>query len=284
MAYLLTMLVYITIIRVDFPGNPPGLEDRDTHMKRPVVAVMCAACVSLTNADTNDTRTIKEVVQAAERGDVKSQAMAGWMYAAGDGVQQNYREAYHWLTKAAEKGNADAQFNLGVMYENGFLVQQSHQVAAKLFRQAAEQDHEDAIKRLSALYMTGKIPMDLQENKKWFEKSLSIHQKDPQADFAKIVAVSGTKICNEATGSMSQYARYTVYGKPQYQQTPGEILVTGFTEGVSGKNLQIRVASIKHRDLSSKGRETILTEMNYNDTTIRPNSVFWDDLRNWKPC
>lgn len=267
-----------------FPTQFGPLLQMDFVMKKSVLAAIFAVCTSSIAATTIDTRSITEVLAAAKRGDTKSQALAGWMYATGEGTQQNYREAYRWLTKAAEKGNAEAQFNLGVMYENGFLVQQNYQDAARLYRQAALQDHYDAIKRLSSLYITGKIPMDMAESKRWFDKGLAMHQMDPEADFAKAVSVVGTKICAESNGDMNQYAGYAVNGVPQYRQVPGVITITGFTEGFSGRNLQIRVASIKHRDSSPIGRESSLIELNYNDATIRPNSVFWDDLRNWKPC
>jgi TPR repeat protein len=41
------------------------------------------------------------------------------MYATGEGVPQDYKEAAKWFRKAAEQGQAAAQCVLGFMYNNG---------------------------------------------------------------------------------------------------------------------------------------------------------------------
>ena len=41
------------------------------------------------------------------------------MYAKGQGVIQDYKEALKWFRLAAAQGDAKAQYNLGVMYDNG---------------------------------------------------------------------------------------------------------------------------------------------------------------------
>jgi TPR repeat protein len=41
------------------------------------------------------------------------------MYANGQGVAQDYKEAVNWYRKAAEQGDERAQYNLGVMYAIG---------------------------------------------------------------------------------------------------------------------------------------------------------------------
>ncbi|MGI9346414.1 MAG: tetratricopeptide repeat protein, partial [Gammaproteobacteria bacterium] len=52
--------------------------------------------------------------RAAKQGDVFAQFGLGGMYANGEGVPKNDREAVKWLRLAAEQGDAKAQFNLGV--------------------------------------------------------------------------------------------------------------------------------------------------------------------------
>ncbi|WP_194726428.1 tetratricopeptide repeat protein [Noviherbaspirillum malthae] len=253
-------------------------------LKRIVISVLCASWASLAIAEAVDTRTIKEVVRDAEKGDVQSQAMAGYMYVSGDGVERNYREAYHWLMKATQKGNADAQHNLGVMYENGFLVELNYQTAAKWYRLAAEQDHADAITSLNSLYLKGRIPSDPKDSKKWFDKGIANHMQNPEALNTKLVTTAGTRVCNEADGSVNEYAGFVYQGQPQYRQVPGTVVVTGYSEGASAGKIQIRVASIVHRRRQAPGKETAVNEVTYNNALLRPNSVFWDDLRSWKPC
>ena len=67
----------------------------------------------------------------------------GWMYANGEGVEQDKEEAVKWYRKAAEQGNADAQNTLGVMYDKGEGVEQDKEEAVKWFRKAAEQGDGD---------------------------------------------------------------------------------------------------------------------------------------------
>lgn len=70
-------------------------------------------------------------------------------YYDGDGVPQNYQEAFKWCHKAAESGYANAQKGLGDLYEKGLGVVQNKKEAIKWYRKAAEQGHEEA-KRLCA--------------------------------------------------------------------------------------------------------------------------------------
>ena len=55
----------------------------------------------------------------ADRGDVNAQSDLGVMYASGQGVEQDHKEAVKWYQKAADQGHAGAQSNLGVKYDDG---------------------------------------------------------------------------------------------------------------------------------------------------------------------
>ncbi|WP_295388321.1 tetratricopeptide repeat protein, partial [Thiolapillus sp.] len=68
----------------------------------------------------------------------------GVMYAEGQGVRQDLKEAVKWYRRAAEQGYALAQYNLGVIYNNGQGVQQDKKEAVKWFRKAAEQGYASA--------------------------------------------------------------------------------------------------------------------------------------------
>jgi TPR repeat protein len=43
----------------------------------------------------------------------------GMLYYRGQGVAQNYGEAFKWLEKSAQQNHPTAQYNLAVMYEQG---------------------------------------------------------------------------------------------------------------------------------------------------------------------
>ncbi|WP_419591592.1 tetratricopeptide repeat protein, partial [Thiolapillus sp.] len=63
----------------------------------------------------------------------------GVMYAEGQGVRQDLKEAVKWYRRAAEQGYALAQYNLGLMYANGRGVRQDFKEAVKWYQKAAEQ-------------------------------------------------------------------------------------------------------------------------------------------------
>ncbi len=72
-------------------------------------------------------------------GDARAQYKVGFMYANGQGVIKDYKEAVKWYKVAAEKGLSAAQYNLGVMFGNGHGVQQDDKKAVQWFRRAAAQ-------------------------------------------------------------------------------------------------------------------------------------------------
>lgn len=49
----------------------------------------------------------------ASRGRVGCQRFVGWMYFVGEGVTQNYENAYKWFANAATRGDQEAMFGLG---------------------------------------------------------------------------------------------------------------------------------------------------------------------------
>ena len=62
--------------------------------------------------------------KAEEQGDADAQLSLGYMYYSGQGILQNYTEAFKWYRRAADQGLASAQFTLGVMYMKGQGVTQ----------------------------------------------------------------------------------------------------------------------------------------------------------------
>ena len=59
---------------------------------------------------------LKETKAKAKKGDAEAQFNLGKMYANGQGVPQDYREAVKWFRLAADQGMAGAQNALGGMY------------------------------------------------------------------------------------------------------------------------------------------------------------------------
>jgi len=71
--------------------------------------------------------------EAANQGYASAQFRLGLMYAEGQGVQQDYKQAVKWFTKAAEQGQALAQLILGRMYWLGTGVAKDFVEAYKWF-------------------------------------------------------------------------------------------------------------------------------------------------------
>ena len=85
----------------------------------------------------------------------------GVMYANGQGVPQDDKEAIKLFRLAAQEGNAYAQFNLGSAYANGRGVPQDDKEAIKWYRLAAARGDADAQTRLGVMYETGRgVPQD----------------------------------------------------------------------------------------------------------------------------
>ena len=99
--------------------------------------------------------TIAEVPAQAEKGIALAQLRLGYAYFAGDGVEQDYFNASHWLLKAAEAQLAPAQFLLGIAYLDGLGLPQKFEEAVEQFNKSADQGFADAEFQLGLCYLRG---------------------------------------------------------------------------------------------------------------------------------
>ncbi len=121
-------------------------------------------------------KDIKEAAKwfraAAEQGNVLAQFNLGEMYAKGNGLPQNYHEAAAWYLKAAEQGNVAAKFNLGLMYGNGQGVRYDPNKAEKWLTEAAEQGDAKMQFALGKMYARGvEVPYDAKNAEKWLREA-----------------------------------------------------------------------------------------------------------------
>jgi len=86
-----------------------------------------------------NTLFVERMKKQALQGDPNAQNRVGWMFANGEGVPQDYKEAAKWFTKAAEQGYALAQLCLGICYAEGLGVEQNYKQAGYWGRKANEQ-------------------------------------------------------------------------------------------------------------------------------------------------
>ena len=122
--------------------------------------------------ERDDHAALRRLLLLAAQGNASAQAQLGHMYAIGDGVLADVREAASWFRMAAEQGDADAQFWLGFSYAHGEGVRADDQEAAFWYREAAEQGHARAQFWLGLSCADGKgVRADDYEAVFWYRKA-----------------------------------------------------------------------------------------------------------------
>ena len=81
---------------------------------------------------------LRELLPAAEAGDVRAQGLLGFMYDDGLGVPHDDAAAAGWYLLAARQGDPYAQENLGIMLADGDGVPRDYVRAFVWFARAAE--------------------------------------------------------------------------------------------------------------------------------------------------
>ena len=142
-------------------------------VKRQAVIVLLFICFFPTMAVAQvDQFKLKQVLQDANAGDISACAYLGKMYYAGDGVAQNYNEAFKWFQKAADNGVTGAYTWLGSMYYDGQGVAQNYEKAFLWTKKAAEHGAADAYVGLGVMYCNGQgVAQNYGEAFKWFQKA-----------------------------------------------------------------------------------------------------------------
>jgi hypothetical protein len=127
--------------------------------------------------------------KAAEQGHAAAQYTLGFAHYVGQGVQKDYKEAATWYQKVANQGIAEAQSNLGAMYKKGEGIRQDYQEALKWFRRAAERGNRNAQGYLGSMYAEGNgVPQDYKESIKWFRKAAEQGSRSAQGNLGVMYA------------------------------------------------------------------------------------------------
>ena len=121
---------------------------------------------------------LKELRDAAKRGDAEAQYLLWWEYCGGVWIDsesdattlKKREEGIKWLHKAAEQGHARAQCNLGFFYLNGTYGMPAEPTEAekaevvKWFHKAADNGNDDAMALVGWCYREGfGVPQDQEE-------------------------------------------------------------------------------------------------------------------------
>ena len=93
--------------------------------------------------------------RASENGYAESQALLGYFYYKGEGVEADTGKAIAYLNLAAEKGSPFAQFVLGSCYSQGDVVEKDIGRAVFWWGKAASQDEVESMLHLGKCYYNG---------------------------------------------------------------------------------------------------------------------------------
>ena len=129
------------------------------------------------------------LVPLAEQGDVRAQMNLGTLnYNA---ATPNYEAAAKWFRLAAEQGEALAERYLGYMYANGQGVARDDREAVKWYGRAAEQGDADAQAGLAAMYSAARgTSQNYVQAHKWFSVAASRYPASERAKRAQAIRSS----------------------------------------------------------------------------------------------
>ena len=129
----------------------PGELGRDSVLVRPVA------------------RDFADTLKRAQAHDAAAEFRLSQMYAHGDGVTEDKKEARSWLQRSAEHGNSEAQLALGNALREGLGGVQDYGRAAIWLQQGAENGNGDAQYALALMYRWGTgVAPDLVKAYTWF--------------------------------------------------------------------------------------------------------------------
>lgn len=124
------------------------LSDKDVPLAQTELAALYAAGQGV---QRDDREAVKLYRQAADQGVARAQYGMALMYAYGRGLAQNEEEAARWARLAAEQGFVRAQYYLGMSYAFGLGVSKDLMNAYVWLSIAAKLGYQDAIKQRDVL-------------------------------------------------------------------------------------------------------------------------------------
>ena len=125
----------------------------------------------------NYTEAFNYFLKAAENGDADSQERVGYLYYNGYGVTKNPAKSVEWWLKAAEQGDTLAQCRIGNRYCDGNGVEQDYVAAFNWWKKSAEQGYAVGQNNVGWCYHEGKgVEQNYAEAFKWY--SMAAEQGD----------------------------------------------------------------------------------------------------------
>ncbi|MGQ9661139.1 MAG: tetratricopeptide repeat protein [Kiritimatiellia bacterium] len=127
-------------------------------------------------------RQVRELRLRAEAGDADAQYELGCFYYEGEGVEQDYQEAFKWYMKAAEQGHNSGLCDVGFCYRNGHGVEQNYAKAIPYYEKAASQGCPTGAFWLGYAYEHGEgVARDIEKACYWYRISMARGDRDAAA-------------------------------------------------------------------------------------------------------
>lgn len=119
------------------------------------------------------TMNLQETIAEARAGSTVSQSILGISYLHGNDVDQDYTEAFRWLTLAAEKGASRSLYHLGLMYEQGLYGPIDLEQAFDCFHRAAMREEVSAYIHVARMLRHGSGTVaDQNAARQWYVRIL----------------------------------------------------------------------------------------------------------------
>ena len=144
--------------------------------------VAAAPCISYS-------KSLTDLVSAAERGDSMAALELGSMYENGKNVQKDLNSAIRWYTIAANNGSTKAQENLGWMYYDGIGVLKDYVQSLQWYIKAAKQGSSLAEAVIGSYYEYGYgVAIDYDAAIKWYTAAAEHGNIQAQSDMNRLKA------------------------------------------------------------------------------------------------
>ena len=155
--------------------------------------------------------------------------------------QQNYQEAFKWLTQAAEKNNSTAEFLLADLYYSGKGVSQSDSIAVKWYEKAANQDYVEAQLALATMYQQGSgVAQNQATALQWYKKAAALNNPKAQFQLGLLAYKEGKRNPKKYTEAFNWYQKAAKLNDPWAQNKLGVMYKLG--KGMPTEDLNKAVA------------------------------------------
>jgi TPR repeat protein len=237
------------IDQFDHPANAPTSSTESVPATVSQASQGPAASVERVATDSAEAAAYR---LKATAGDVQSARKLALLYYKGQGVRQDYVEAFFWFRTAAAQGDAEAQKNIGNMYFNGDGGKSDPSLAAPWYQKAAAQENADAQYHLGLLYQTGLIgASDDGQALSWYQKSAAHGNADAEDAIGDMYQHGSKAVAIDLNQALSWYQKAAAQGNAESQLQIAEMYEngSGATKNLSAAIEWYRKGAAQDQDL-----------------------------------